>query len=90
MDHNHSQSMQTPYDPNRLFDVLLTRTNTRNDAALSRMLGVSPTIISKVRHHRLPVGATLLIRAQEITGMSVRELRKVMGDRRARYRMQSC
>jgi hypothetical protein len=35
----------------------------------------------------LPVGASLLIRMHEVTGMSIRELRDLMGDRRTKYRL---
>jgi Sec-independent protein translocase protein TatA len=59
----------------------------KNDAALSRMLEVAPPVISKIRHHRLPVGASLLIRMHEVTGMSIRDLRDLMGDRRTKYRL---
>ena len=62
------------YDPN-------------NDAALSRALEVAPPVISKIRHGRLPVGASLLIRMQEISNMSIRELREMMGDRRNKFRI---
>ena len=37
--------------------------------------------------HRLPVGASLLIRMHEVTGMSIRDLRDLMGDRRTKYRL---
>jgi hypothetical protein len=47
----------------------------------------SRLVISKIRHHRLPVGASLLIRMHEVTGMSIRDLRDLMGDRRTKYRL---
>ena len=46
-----------------------------------------PPVISKIRHHRLPVGASLLIRMHEISGMSIRDLRDLLGDRRTKYRV---
>jgi len=75
------------YDPNRLIDYLIERLNLKNDAALSRVLEVAPPVISKIRHRRLPVGASMLIRMHEETGMTVRELRDVMGDRRSKIRI---
>ena len=33
------------------------------------------------------VGASLLIRMHEVTGMSIRDLRDLMGDRRTKYRL---
>lgn len=75
------------YNPDRLLDSLLETQHLRNDAALSRMLEVAPPVISKIRHRRLPVGASLLIRMHEATGLSIGDLRFLMGDRRNRYRI---
>ncbi len=83
----HELIEQTTYDPNRLLDTLLEKMNLKNDAALSRALEVAPPVISKIRHRRLPVGASLLIRMHETSGMSIRELRDLMGDRRTKYRL---
>jgi hypothetical protein len=54
------------YNPNRLLDTLIENLRLKNDAALSRALEVAPPVISKIRHHRLPVGASLLIRMHEV------------------------
>lgn len=75
------------YNPNHLLDILLGKMQLKNDAALARMLEVAPPIISKVRHHRLPIGASLLIRMHEVTGLTIRDLRDLMGDRRDKYRL---
>lgn len=85
---NELLSQQT-YDPNRLLDTLLERLNLKNDAALSRALGVAPPVISKIRHGRLPIGASMLIRMHEETGLNIRELRDLMGDRRNRLRISN-
>lgn len=77
---------QESYDPNHLLDTLLEKMKLKNDAALSRALEVAPPVISKIRHRRLPVGASLLIRMHEVTEMSIRDLRDLMGDRRSKYR----
>ena len=73
--------------PNKLLDTLIQRMQLKNDAELCRVLEVQPPIISKIRHRRLPIGASLLIRMHETTGMSIRELRDLMGDRRTKYRL---
>jgi hypothetical protein len=83
----HALSSQESYNPNHLLDILLGKMQLKNDAALSRALEVAPPVISKIRHHRLPVGASLLIRMHEVTGMSIRDLRDLMGDRRTKYRL---
>jgi hypothetical protein len=75
------------FNPNNLLDVLIRNMSLKNDAALSRALEVAPPVISKIRHRRLPVGASLLLRMHEVSKMSVRELRDLMGDRRMKYRL---
>jgi hypothetical protein len=84
-----NQPLPTPesYNPNHLLDVLIEKMNLKNDAALSRKLEVAPPVISKIRHRRLPVGGSMLIRMHEVTTISVRELRDLMGDRRMKYRL---
>lgn len=86
-DQPHALSSQESYNPNRLLDTLRDRMKLKNDAALSRALEVAPPVISKIRHRTLPVGASLLIRMHEVTEMSIRELRDLMGDRRTKYRL---
>lgn len=80
---------QRQYDPNRLLDTLIRKLALKNDAALARALEVAPPVISKIRHSRLPVGASLLIRMHEVSGMSIYELREEMGDRRAKFRISN-
>lgn len=75
------------YDPNHLLDSLLEKLHLKNDAALSRALEVAPPVISKIRHRRLPVGASLLIRMHEVSDLSIKELRSLMGDRRDKFRI---
>lgn len=75
------------YDPNTLLDQLLAHLSLKNDAALARILEVAPPVISKIRHGKLPVGASLLVRMHEVSEISIRDLRSLMGDRRSRFRM---
>ena len=75
------------YDPNKLLDTLIEKLQLKNDAALSRKLEVAPPVISKIRHRRLPVGASLLVRMHEVSELGIRELRDLMGDRRGKHRI---
>lgn len=75
------------YDPNRLIDALLDKLTLKNDAALSRALAVEAPTISKIRHRRIRVGAAMLLRMHEVSGINIEELRALMGDRRTRVRM---
>ena len=85
---NSQEQLQSPdYDPNNLLGALIEKLHLKNDAALSRALEVAPPVISKIRHRRLPVGASLLIRMHEETELSIRELRALMGDRREKQRI---
>ena len=87
MDQEHPLTSQPGYDPDRLLDAMLEKLQLKNDAALSRALEVAPPVISKVRHRRLPVGASLLIRMHEVSDLSVSQLRELLGDRRQKYRL---
>jgi len=56
---------------NDLLDLVTEMVKAKNDAQLSRALGIAPPVISKVRHAHLPVGAALVIKIHEVTGMAV-------------------
>lgn len=59
---------------NGLLDHLLEKLSLKNDAALSRALGVAPPAISKIRHNRLAVGAAVILRIMEKADMSLAEI----------------
>ncbi len=84
---NENTPPQRKYDPDRLLASLIGRLKLKNDAALSRALEVSPPVISKIRHRRLPVTASVLIRMHEVSQLSIKELRELMGDRRNKFRI---
>jgi hypothetical protein len=75
------------YSPANLLDALIEHLNLKNDAALARTLEVAPPLISKLRHQALPVGGAILIRMHEVSGLSISELRILMGDRRQKFRI---
>ena len=80
---------KVPFDPEALLNFIIERQHLKNDAALARILKVAPPVISKIRHRRLPVGASMLIRMHEITDLTIRELRDLMGDRRSKQRISA-
>ena len=80
-------SQPKPYDPNAMLDTIMAKMQLRNDAALSRLLEIQAPVISKIRHHRMPVSGALLVRIHEATGLSVRNLQDLMGDRRGKFRL---
>jgi transcriptional regulator with XRE-family HTH domain len=73
------------YNPNRLLDALLRHQNLKSDAELARALEVTPSVISKIRHSRTRISASLLLDIHEMTDLSIRELRNLMGDTRNKY-----
>jgi hypothetical protein len=77
----------TTYAPNRLLNAVIATPHLKNDAALSRALGMGPPIISRVRHRGIPVGVSLLMRMHEETGLPTKALHALMGDRRAKFRI---
>lgn len=64
---------------NELFDRAITELKIRSDAALCRSLGVAPPVISKMRHARLPVGDSMLIRLHEVLGWGIVDMKKELG-----------
>lgn len=82
---NNKLLLDPRYDPVNLLDALIAMLGLRSDAALSRILEVAPPVISKMRHRILPVGADMLIRMHEESGLSIRDLRRLMGDTRERF-----
>ena len=69
---------KNPERSNDLIDEVLKVTGLKNDAALAIALGVAPPVISKIRHGRLPVGATITIRLYEVTGLSIDAIKKIL------------
>jgi hypothetical protein len=69
--------------PNPLLDTLIQRMQLKNDAELCRVLEVQPPIISKIRHRKLNVGATILLRMHEKSNIPIRELKELTAEARA-------
>jgi hypothetical protein len=67
------------YNPSAMIDSLIAIMNLANDAKLARTLRVSPPLISKVRHRHVSIGAALLIRMHDVTGIEIKRLRKMAG-----------
>jgi hypothetical protein len=63
--------------PNKLLDTLIEKLHLKNDAELCRVLEVQPPIISKIRHRKLSVGATILLRMHEKSNIPIRELKEL-------------
>lgn len=79
--------MFNDYDPNRLFDVLMHRLGVSGDKALSQKLNMGKSVVAGIRQKRLPFGASLIMSVHEATGISINELKRILGDRRSKYRI---
>lgn len=74
-------SEEFQYNANGLLDHLLERLSLRNDAALARLMQVQPPVLSKIRHNRMPVGDSFILKCIETAGMSAPEVRSYVGGR---------
>jgi len=63
---------------NRFLDFLLSSHGLRNDAALSRFLEVSPTVISKLRRGNYAFSPALIIRVHEKTEMPISAIKDAL------------
>ncbi|WP_194726261.1 helix-turn-helix domain-containing protein [Noviherbaspirillum malthae] len=70
------------YDPNPLLDRLISVVPGQNDIGLAAALGVTKSIISKIRNKHADISAEMLLNMHEMSGLSIRELRNLMGDTR--------
>lgn len=75
------------YNPNHLLNTLIVRLGLASDGALSSRLRVARHVVANIRYGRLPVCASMLLWMQEASGMSIHELRRLMGDRRSTCRV---
>lgn len=71
--------LQNPdYDPNGFVDWLREAYMAKNDAALSREIGCSPVVFSKIRHRKLAVPLSLIVIIHEHTAMKTLEIKARM------------
>lgn len=75
------------YDPNILLDRLSEKLRLADDVALARALELSRPLIGQIRQGKQRVGATILLRMQELSGIPISKLRSILGDKRSKYRI---
>lgn len=66
--------------PHRLLDFLIVHMGLKNDAALARLLAVSPASLSKIRHGKVNISADILLRSHETLQIPVADLRRMLDD----------
>jgi len=74
------------YDPNALVNMIICKLHLRNDLHLSKLLGISPSTIARIRYFQLPVSASFLISLHQETGLCIKDLRAFMGDQRISFK----
>lgn len=75
----HPSITNPNYDSNKAVDWMLAKFKCKNDAALSRQLEVAPPVISKIRHKRLPIGDSLLVKIHELLEMGTKQIKSELG-----------
>jgi len=72
------QSNHVTANVHRLLSEVSISLKAKNDAALSRALGVKAPVISKLRHRSSPVTCSIMVRMSEATGLSIYKLREFL------------
>jgi transcriptional regulator with XRE-family HTH domain len=85
-DQQQATPTQDAYDPNKLLDELSADMQVEDDTALARALELSRPQIGQIRHGKLRIGATILLRMQEFSGIPIKKLKTLLGDKRSKYR----
>ena len=66
------------YNVGKLLDTVMAKLGVKNDAALSRELGVSPTIVSNIRNVKVALSAAMMIRIHDVADMSITTIRSFL------------
>jgi hypothetical protein len=82
-----SSTVNDHYDPGLLLNSLLDRMQLTADAELAKRLRMDKRLLGKIRERRLQISGSMLMLMQEATGISIAELRCILGDRRSTSRM---
>ena len=73
------------YSPDNFLNEIKRKISITTDLDLAIILNIEPNIISNIRNRKIPIGASFLIRAHELTNLSFRKLRNLMGDFRRSF-----
>lgn len=72
--------IQTKERNNMLLDAVMEAKHLKNDAALSRLLGVGPPVVSKMRSFKLRILDSMVIRIHEETEFSISKIKSLMAE----------
>ena len=74
-----SENTKIKYDPNGLLDQVKTLNHLGSDAELAAFLQVAPPVIGKIRHLKMRVGDSMILRCIEYAGMTAPQVRAYIG-----------
>jgi plasmid maintenance system antidote protein VapI len=80
-------ALRSEYDPGKLLTEVMEQQGLSSYARLADLLGVDPTTLSSIKLRKLALSQKLLNRIQEVSGLSICEMRDLMDDRRRDIRM---
>src|SRR4051812_1991397 len=75
------------YDPGLLLNAIMDRMHLTEDAELAHRLRIDGRVLGQIRERRLQISGSMLMQMQEATGITIAELRQILGDRRNRRGM---
>lgn len=75
------------YNPGHLLDSVSANLQVGDDGALAQALELSRPVIGKIRLGKQRVGAAILLRMQELSGIPVQKLKAILGEKRATFRI---
>lgn len=87
---NFVRKARLEYSPNRLLDTVAEILQVKTDSALATALRVGQPILSKMRHGKANVSSGMLIRMHEITGLTIGELKYLLGGNSFEIRRSVC
>ena len=62
---------------NALIDYLLERFNLGTDAALARMMELQPPVISKMRHGKMSLTPSFILKVHDTFDIPVKEIKQI-------------
>lgn len=75
------------YNPEMLLNSLMDRMHLKEDAELAKRLRMDKRLLGQIRERRLQISGSMLMQMQEASGITIAELRRLLGDRRSKSRM---
>lgn len=82
-----SAGLGEDYDPELLLNALLASMHLKEDAELAKRLRMDKRLLGQIRMRRLQISGSMLMLMQEASGITIAELRRILGDRRGTSRM---